>query len=284
MSQPPAAGPDFTAPGFAGCYRHPDRQTGISCQRCHKPICGECMNAASVGFHCPKCVAEGRSSMRAPRTVVGAPVQSGVNGTATKVLMGVLLALYVLNFVSAGLVLNLLAMSNVAVYNGEFWRLLTYGFTSVGLFGVAINLLVLWLAGRAMEAALGSWRFVALYVAAGLGGATLFFALGPLGLGAVGASSAVVGLLGANAIVKRRGGEDIRPDIGLLLLLVLYSVLVGFSSFGWIGLIGGIAVGALVGAILVYAPRDRRTPTQVVGLLAVVAVCLVVVGAKLLLR
>jgi len=284
VSQPPAAGPDFTAPGFAGCYRHPDRQTGISCQRCRKPICGECMNAASVGFQCPKCVADGRSSVRAPRTVVGASVQSGANGTATKVLMGVLLALWVLNFVSGGLVLNLLAMSNVAVYNGEFWRLLTYGFTSVGLFGVAINLLVLWLAGRAMEAALGSWRFVALYVAAGLGGATLFFALGPIGMGAVGASSAVVGLLGANAIVKRRGGEDIRPDLGLLVLLVLYSVLIGFNSFGWIGLIGGIAVGALVGAILVYAPRDRRTPTQVVGLLAVALVCFAVVAAKLLLR
>ena len=67
------------------------------------------MNAASVGFQCPKCVAEGRSSVRAPRTVVGASVQSGANGTATKVLMGVLLALWVLNFVSDGLVLNLLA-------------------------------------------------------------------------------------------------------------------------------------------------------------------------------
>jgi membrane associated rhomboid family serine protease len=198
--------------------------------------------------------------------------------------MGVLLALWVLNFVSGGLVINLLALSNVAVRTGEFWRLLTYGFTSVGLFGVAINLLVLWLAGRAMEAALGSWRFVALYVASGLGGATLFFALGPLGAGAVGASSAVVGLLAANAIVKRRGGEDIRSDIGLLVLLVLYSVLVGFNSFGWIGLIGGMAVGALVGAILVYAPRERRTPTQVVGLLSVFLICLLVVAAKLFLR
>jgi membrane associated rhomboid family serine protease len=239
------------------------------------------MNAASVGFQCPSCVASGRNTVRAPRTVFGASAQSGARGTATKVLMGVLVACWLLNLVSGGAVLNLLAMSNSSVYAGEFWRLLTYGFTSVGLFGVAVNLLVLWLAGRAMEAELGSWRFVALYLAAGLGGATLFFAVGPFGLGAVGASSAVIGLLGANAIVKRRGGEDIRPDVGLLVLLVLYSVLVGFNSFGWIGLIGGIAVGALVGAILAYAPRDRRTPTQVVGLLGVVLVCLVVVATKI---
>jgi membrane associated rhomboid family serine protease len=281
VSEPPAAGPDFAAPGFRGCYRHPDRQTGISCQRCHKPICGECMNAASVGFQCPKCVAAGRASVRSPRTQFGASIKAG-GSTATKVLMGVLAAIYVLNLLSGGLVLNLLALSNDAVYAGEFWRLLTYGFTSVGLLGLLMNLLVLWLAGRALESALGGWRFVALYVAAGLGGATLFFLVGPFGLGAVGASSAVIGLLGANAIGKLKGKEDIRGDISLLVLLVLYSVLIGFQSFGWIGLIGGILVGALVGLILAYAPRDRRTPVQVVGLLGVALVCLLAVVAKIL--
>lgn len=196
--------------------------------------------------------------------------------------MGVLGASYLLNLISGGAVLNLLALGNAEIYTGEFWRLVTYAFTSFGLLGLAMNLLVLWLAGRAMEAVLGSWRFVALYLAAGLGGATLSFALGPFDLVAVGAQTAVLGLLAANAIVKRKGGEDIRPDVGLLVLLVLYGVLVGFSSFGWIGSIGGVAVGALVGAILAYAPVDRRTPIQLVGLLGVVLVCLVVVVAKIM--
>ena len=283
MSQPPSAGPDYTAPQFAGCYRHPDRQTGISCQRCRRPICGECMQPASVGFQCPKCVASGRESVRAPRTAFGATMRSGSGSTATKIVMGALAASYVLNFVSGGLLLSLLAMSNFAVEQGQVWRLLTYGFTSVGLLGVLMNLLVLLIAGRALESVLGGWRFLALYVAAGLGGATLFFLLGPPGVGAVGASSAVIGLLAANAIVNLKRGDDIRPDIGLLVLLVLYSVLVGFRSFGWIGLIGGIAVGALVGAILAYAPRERRTATQVAGLVGVFVVCLAAVSAKILL-
>ena len=239
------------------------------------------MNAASVGFHCPKCVAAGRSSVRAPRTAFGGSLRSGSRGTATKVLMGVLVASYVLNLLTGNAVLSLLALSNSAVSAGQLWRLVSYAFTSVGLLGVAINVLVLWLAGRAMEMVLGSWRFVALYLAAGLGGATLSFALGPVSLVAVGASSAVTGLLAANALIKRRGGEDIRPDLGLLVLLLLYSVLVGFSSFGWIGLIGGITVGALVGAIMAYAPRDRRTPIQVVGLLGVFLLCLTVVAVKI---
>lgn len=281
MSQPPSAGPEFSAPRFAGCYRHPDRETGISCQRCSRPICGECMNAASVGFQCPKCVSSGRSSSRAPRTRFGAPVGSGGSGTATKAVMGALLGVYLLNLLSGGLLLGLMAMSNSAVYAGELWRLVTFGFTSVGLLGLLMNLLVLWLAGQAMESALGSWRFVALYVAAGIGGATLFFLAAPFGMATVGASAAVVGLLSANAIVKHKGGEDIRPDIGLLVLLVLYSVLVGFNSYGWLALVGGIVVGATVGAILAYAPRERRTASQVFGLLGVVLVCLLAVAAKL---
>ncbi|MBA3527903.1 MAG: rhomboid family intramembrane serine protease, partial [Propionibacteriaceae bacterium] len=188
-----------------------------------------------MGFQCPGCVSAGRASVRSPRTAFGAPLSSG-GGSATKALMGILALVYVLNFVSRGALLNLLALDNAAVYDGQFWRLLTYGLTSFGLFGVLMNLLVVWLAGRALESALGGWRFIALYLAAGLGGASLFFLFAPFGSAAVGASSAVVGLLSANAIIKVKGKEDIRPDIGLLVLLVLYSVLIGFNSFGWIGL------------------------------------------------
>ncbi|HEY5847973.1 MAG TPA: rhomboid family intramembrane serine protease [Microlunatus sp.] len=280
MSEPPHAGPGFAAPGFVGCYRHPDRMTGISCQRCHKPICGECMNTASVGFQCPKCVSSGRTRVREPRTLFGASMRPG-GGRATIVVMGIMAAVWVLDLITRGLATDLLAMSNFAVAQGQFWRLVTASFTSGGLLGVLLNMLVLWLAGRAMEAALGSWRFVLLYLAAGLGGMTLFFLIAPWGSATVGATSAIVGLLAANAIGKVKTGEDIRGDVSLLVLLVLYAVLVGFASFGWVGLIGGIAVGALSGAILAYAPRDNRLVIQLVGILGVVVLCLAAVVAKI---
>ena len=281
MSGPPHAGPDFTEPAFATCYRHPERQTGIRCQRCQRPICGECMNPASVGFQCPRCVSSGRAAARAPRTRFGAAAGTG-DGSVTKVIMGIVAGVWLLNLVSRGLLLNLLALSNVAVVSGEFWRLFSYGFTSAGLLGTLMNLLVLWLAGRAIESELGAWRFAVLYVACGLGGATVFFLLAPLGMAAVGASSAVVGLLAANAIFKARTREDIRPDVGLLVVIVLYGVLVGFSSYGWLGLIGGIAVGAVTGLVLAGAPRQNRTAAQTVGLLGIVAACLVAVVGKIL--
>ena len=142
-----------------------------------------------------------------------------------------------------------------------------------------MNLLVLWIAGRTMESELGRWRMLALFFAAGLGGTTLLFVFGPpFGLGYA-ASAAVIGLLAANSIFKYKQREDVRADLGLFVLLILFSVLVGFSTFGWLILVGGLLTGALVGAVLAYAPRQNRGTVQVVGLLGVILLCLAAVTA-----
>jgi membrane associated rhomboid family serine protease len=273
-------GPSYTAPNFTGCYRHPDRMTGITCQRCRRPICGECMTEASVGFQCPRCVGLGRVTGRQPRTRFGASIRPG-GALATKILMGTFVGIWLIDLITGGLASGLLAMSNGYVSVGQFWRLVTTSFVSGQLLGVLMNLLVLWLAGRALESELGSWRFALLFLASGFGGATLFFLLAPSSSWSVGAASAIVGLLAANTIGKAKTGEDVRPDIGLLVLLVLYAVLVGFSSFGWVSLIGGIIMGGVSGAILAYAPRQNRMAIQLVGMLALVAVCLGLVVTKI---
>ncbi len=133
MSEP---GPSFTAPNFTGCYRHPERMTGISCQRCRRPICGECMTEASVGFQCPRCVGIGRASVRQARTRFGAAVRPG-GALATKVLMGTFVAVWLLDLVTGGLASGLLAMSNSYVAMGQFWRLVTTSFVSGQLLGRA---------------------------------------------------------------------------------------------------------------------------------------------------
>jgi len=35
------------------CYRHPKRETRVSCATCGRPICTECMNQTAVGIKCP---------------------------------------------------------------------------------------------------------------------------------------------------------------------------------------------------------------------------------------
>ena len=135
--------------------------------------------------------------------------------------MVVLAVIYVLDLVTRGLLTTLLIMVNDFVAMGQFWRLLTSVVLSGSLIGLLMNLLVLWIAGRAIESELGGWRFAALYVGAGLGGATIFFLLGPWGAAVITSGAAVVGLLAANAVGKLKTREDIRADIGLLVLLVL---------------------------------------------------------------
>lgn len=36
------------------CYRHPDRETRVSCATCGRPICTECMRQTEVGIKCPE--------------------------------------------------------------------------------------------------------------------------------------------------------------------------------------------------------------------------------------
>src|SRR5215217_4496834 len=53
---------------MATCYRHPSRETGVSCSNCGKPICPDCMTATPVGMRCPDCAGK-RQRVRTLRSV-----------------------------------------------------------------------------------------------------------------------------------------------------------------------------------------------------------------------
>jgi hypothetical protein len=40
------------------CYRHPNTETSLRCNRCGKPICAKCARRTPVGFRCPECIRE----------------------------------------------------------------------------------------------------------------------------------------------------------------------------------------------------------------------------------
>ncbi len=56
MNDPTTTAPSET--GLAFCYRHPDVETGLRCNRCGKPICPKCARRTPVGFRCPDCIRE----------------------------------------------------------------------------------------------------------------------------------------------------------------------------------------------------------------------------------
>ncbi|MCB0153311.1 MAG: hypothetical protein KDF65_00845 [Anaerolineae bacterium] len=57
--EPPATPTTFeneTGVGF--CYRHPQTETALRCNRCNKLICPKCAQRTPVGFRCPDCIRE----------------------------------------------------------------------------------------------------------------------------------------------------------------------------------------------------------------------------------
>ena len=54
------------------CYRHPSRETGVSCSSCGRPICTACMTTTPVGMRCPECSAQ-KTKVRTMRDVHGEP-------------------------------------------------------------------------------------------------------------------------------------------------------------------------------------------------------------------
>ncbi|GAB3698040.1 rhomboid family intramembrane serine protease [Mariniluteicoccus flavus] len=264
---------------FVPCYRHRDRTTGITCQRCDKPICGECMRPASVGFQCPDCVgpsssAGGGAPRRGPRRTPGplAGVLGGRGPVSTTVaLMVITGAVAIIDLVSRGAASWFLAFSDPLIAQGQLWRLVTGIFLAGGLLQLLINLLFIWFVGTSVEAEIGRWRMLGVLVVSSLGASAALMLLANVRLMPM-QYAVILGLLAAVAAVKLVRGEDIRGDLILLGLMVVWSLAMG--SVGWIAQVGAILAGGAAGMVLAKA-RDSRAET--LGLVAVGLVC--VVGA-----
>ncbi len=279
-----------TGPTFHPCYRHPERLSGISCQRCNRPICGECMVEASVGFQCPDCARRDRSGVRTPRTRTGAPLALGSAPlsaySAAAILVGAKVVVGLADLFSG--VQGLLVHANPAVARGEVWRLVTHSFTSGSLINLVINALFLFLICRTIEAEVGRWRIIAAYLLAGYGSACVVFALGPATGVLIGGFTSVLGLLAMNAMLKRRRGEDVRAELVFLAILVVFNLALGGLGGGaaagaqLLGILGAAAFGAGVGVVYTSGPRQGRTQRQVLGLLGLTAVGAVLVLGRVL--
>ena len=242
----------------ATCYRHPGRETGVSCSGCGRPICTDCMTASPVGMRCPECAG------RTPSKRAAAAVQAGTD--APVVTISLIVVCVVAFFVTDGLAVTGgqgrlfydggLSAAPVAAAH-EYWRLVTTGFLHAGLLHLGFNMLLLWFLGSQMEPALGHAKFAAVYFVSLLGGAFGALLLSPDAL-TVGASGAIFGLMGAaSVILYSRGINPFQTGIGLLLLFnLVFSFVLSNVSIG--GHLGGLAAGALVGLGFVAAERRSR--------------------------
>lgn len=288
------------------CYRHPQRETGVSCSNCGRPICHDCMIEAPVGFRCPECVKE--QNVRGSRAKVvtrgqirsrwgaGGGVMSG-GAPVTKVLIGINVALFLaeLLFGAVGVMgggstrvlvdMGALVPAFVGV-NHEYWRLFMAMFLHGSLLHIAFNMYALYIGGSYLEMIAGRGKYLAIYVVAGVAGNVFVYVLAPLThqvfTPTIGASTAIFGIFGALFIYSLHNRDSAvgraLSSMGTVILinLVITFVVPGIS---WQGHVGGLIGGVLaVEALTWFGQRDLRAPfgQRDAALLAAIVALLVV--------
>lgn len=253
---------------MATCYRHPNRETGVSCSSCGRAICPDCMTPTPVGMRCPDC-AKQKTEVRTINTV---------RSTETNVTIA-LIVINVILFVASGqfsfggasstrLFDDLSLFGPSIVINDEYYRLVTGGFLHAGLIHIGFNMYLLWMLGQMLEPALGAVRFAGVYFVSLLAG-SFGALLVEWNVQTVGASGAVFGLMGfAFFEMRARGIDPWQSGIGPLIALnLVLSFVLSNISIG--GHIGGLVGGSLVALALQQIDRRRM------GNLAAYAVMLV---------
>lgn len=276
--------PAYGAGTIPHCYRHGDRETYISCQRCGRPICPDCMRQAAVGFQCPECVRAAAASAPTVRTPFGAKVTAG-SAVATVALIAANIAVFLVAHATGGLgghfarsmwllpdatgFASQLHLKGVA--QGSYWQLITSTFLHLQLLHIAMNMIGLWIFGSFLEGALGRWRYLALYLISGLVGSVAVYCLAPPSTFSLGASGSIFGLFGAALVVLLRQHRDVTQ----LLILLGLNLVITFTvpQVSWQAHVGGLFAGLAMGAGFAYAPRSARAPVQLSVMALLVAAC-----------
>jgi len=241
------------------CYRHPDRETGVSCSDCGRGLCPDCMRFAAVGIRCPEHSGEAQGAKRVVQRVQSSTTRNV--GWVAKGLVGVNVGIYLLQLAqgaptsgNGGSIFENGVLFGPLVAEGEWWRLITAAFLHYGFIHLGMNMLALWLFGPALESALGPARFLMLYLVGGLAGSAGALLLTPTAA-TVGASGAIYGLFGAILVLERQGtyvfGGSVIP---LLVINFAFTLFIPGISKG--GHIGGFVGGVL--AILVLSRFGKQ--------------------------
>ncbi len=140
--------------------------------------------------------------------------------------------------------------------SGQWWRLLTACFLHIGFLHIAFNMYVLYQVGPFTERLFGSLRYLAVYLAAGVGGNLLGLWLHPMTVSA-GASGAIFGVYGGLLAFLLKERAALRPEavksIGQsALIFIAFNLFYGAASAhtDLTAHIGGLATGFLAGLLL----------------------------------
>jgi membrane associated rhomboid family serine protease len=287
MATPPDQGQPLEGQVVPTCYRHPGRPTYVSCVRCGRPACPDCLRPASVGHQCVDCIKSGNRGVRQAAGRFGGTVTAGARVTWT--LIGINILLYLIQLAHPSLATDWEMLGGavapqggheqlIGVAAGQWYRMVTSAFLpgtgSLGILDIAFNMWALWIVGPAMERVLGPVRYVAVYLVSALGGSVLYYLIVPPNQPALGASGAIFGLFGAWFVLSRRIGLDSRQVV--LLIVLNLGISFAVPDIAWQEHVGGLIAGGLLTAAYAYAPRAGRGAIQASA--TVVMLALIVAG------
>ena len=266
------------------CYRHPNRETGVSCSECGRGICPDCMVFAPVGIRCPDHAGRAQGTARVTKGVRRAAFE-GTGALVTKALIALNVLVFLVNL-AQGSSLNQVSGSlfvRWALYipggldQGEWYRLITAAFLHASLIHLAMNMLILWIVGAPVEQAIGRGRFLALYFVSGLAGSAGALLLSPNAI-TVGASGAIFGILGAALVLEAQRNYVLG---GQAFGLIAFNLIITFAFSSYIS-VGG-HVGGLVGGAISMLALSRFGRTHAIygrpGLIGVLGLVAVGVGS-----
>ena len=246
------------------CYRHPNRETGVSCSSCGRPICPDCMTPTPVGMRCPECMNHRTRVVRNPTGTPSALSRSGFPATIVLIAINVIVYLVEISKGSGGLgeigietIYNTGGLWGPAVHElHQWWRIITSGFVHVSIFHIGFNMLLLYFMGRLLEPAIGWLRFTVLYFVCLIAGSFVALWFSPDTVSA-GASGAIFGVLGATFVIAR--GRSIEAVAGQLGFLIIFNLVFTFAD-GSISIgahVGGLVAGVICGALIVAGEQGR---------------------------
>jgi membrane associated rhomboid family serine protease len=243
---------------MATCYRHPSRETGVSCSNCGRPICPDCMTTTPVGMRCPEC-AQQRTKVVRLREMSNSP-------RVTYALIAINVVAYLVeqgqfSLTGTGIygkVINEGVLYRPAISEGhQYWRLVSSAFLHENIVHIGFNMYLLYLLGMMLEPAIGSVRFAVIYFTALLVGS--FGALFATAAPSLGASGAIFGLMGA-AVVELRARKISVMESGIGGLIVINLIF----SFTFANISVGAHIGGLIGGFLagmaIRTADQRRIP------------------------
>ncbi len=277
------------------CYRHPDRETGVSCSECGRGICPDCMVFAPVGIRCPDHAASGVKRARTTPRKAGAQLLSSGDAIVTRALVILNVGVFFLCLFEGGTLNNtaqghlfldysLLGRAQlttgqfIGVAEGEWYRVITGGFLHASLIHVGLNMAMLYWIGTPMERAIGHLRFLLIYLVSLLCASAAVLVFAP-NVPTVGASGAIFGILGAALVYERQHTMVLG---GAAFSIIAINVLFSFvgTNISIAGHIGGLVGGALCGLALTQLGRVHASYGKP-GLLGFGGVTAVALGAVL---